>query len=276
MRFAFGPAIIMGGLRLSTSLAVVVPPGPFPCDWTSSPWLGTSTGSTGSRIFVDAVVLWFAFVNFAGDEVNHPLDFYSNKIRTRPYWFLLMVVIFVALTAFASTGGRMSLFLDHQPELAIAAFLLGFAIGVTVLVRLSAGAALAAMIAYPLVAAATVAIVLIPTLHIDRPGAYYSGAYFIFHILWVAWLNEGVRRHLREDASRSLLPPGAEKMTQLWAASVYGWSPLLFIGTTLAYAVDHLVAVGRYGFACALAYYVVAGLLLIGCCYRYRSTTTMN
>merc|ERR1712032_982383 len=201
---------------------------------------------------------------------------YSNKIRTRPYWFLLMVFGFVALTVLAATGGRLSLFLDYQPELAIAAFLQGFAIGGTVLVRLSAGAALTAMIAYPALAAATVAIVLIPTLPMDRAGAYYSGAFFILNILWVAWLSEGVRRYLHEDASRQLLPPGAEKMTKLWAMSVYGWSPLLLIGTSLAYAVDQLIAVGKYGFACALAYYVVAALFLLGCCYSFQSTTTMD
>lgn len=27
--------------------------------------------------------VWFAFINFLGDELYHPLDFFSNKMRTR-------------------------------------------------------------------------------------------------------------------------------------------------------------------------------------------------
>ena len=27
--------------------------------------------------------VWFAFINFVGDELHHPLDFFSNKMRTR-------------------------------------------------------------------------------------------------------------------------------------------------------------------------------------------------
>ena len=27
--------------------------------------------------------VWFAFINFIGDELHHPLDFFSNKMRTR-------------------------------------------------------------------------------------------------------------------------------------------------------------------------------------------------
>ena len=27
--------------------------------------------------------VWFAFINFLGDELHHPLDFFSNKMRTR-------------------------------------------------------------------------------------------------------------------------------------------------------------------------------------------------
>ena len=33
--------------------------------------------------------VWFAAVNFVGDEAYHPLDFFSNKMRTRPRFFVL-------------------------------------------------------------------------------------------------------------------------------------------------------------------------------------------
>ena len=32
---------------------------------------------------VECWQVWFAFINFLGDELYHPLDFFSNKMRTR-------------------------------------------------------------------------------------------------------------------------------------------------------------------------------------------------
>ena len=67
-----------------------------PVEWNFEVCFYAAYGTTGvaaaMRLVRDALKsdtsrlrwkVWFAFINFLGDEVYHPLDFFSNKMRTR-------------------------------------------------------------------------------------------------------------------------------------------------------------------------------------------------
>lgn len=229
-----------------------------------------------SLIMVGLTVLWFAFLNFVANEVYHPLDFYSNTLRTKPYWYMIEVVLLGGIVAGVASTGQLGTFHKFLPELASAIYLQGLAITLVVALSLSAGAAMTAQLAYAFTAACLTLIVTIPTAPGKRPGVVYSGLYFLINIIWVAWLRVGMRRHYGRDNKQVNYPPGFEKLPQLWASAVLWGNPLLLFITNLVYLVVYMIDLGMYGGAFAAAYFVVSTVLVLGCCRSYRAGTELE
>eukprot|EP00929_Paragymnodinium_shiwhaense_P101249 TRINITY_DN64199_c0_g1_i4.p1 TRINITY_DN64199_c0_g1~~TRINITY_DN64199_c0_g1_i4.p1 ORF type:complete len:275 (+),score=34.77 TRINITY_DN64199_c0_g1_i4:72-827(+) len=225
---------------------------------------------------IGLVVLWFGMVNYIGAEEHHPLDWYSNKMRTRPYWFVLEVLFFGSVAAGLWFGSQLEFFCSLIPELLIAVDSLGLVIGVVVLFGESAAATLTAWAIYTFVSACIVIIIIIPTPPVSRPGLVYSSVFLVVNVLLVIWVELGVYRHLDREKRDPLIPVGSETMPRLWAKAVKRATPLLLIVTNLLYLSQSLVAQNNYGSAAAIVYYVVAVLLLLGCCGSYRADTVIE
>merc|ERR1712139_381047 len=119
-------------------------------------------------------------------------------------------------------------------------------------------------------------VTLAPTLPLNRPGVIYAVIYFICNMIFVEWCKIGVWRHIGVDGHKPILPVGAERLFQIWHQAIFKWNPLLLTLTSLAYGVEYLQFVGEYGWACALAYFVIAFLLLAGCCQQFRTGTELE
>lgn len=245
-----------------------------------------------SVISVGSVFLWFVFINFFGDEDSQPLDYYSNKLRARPYLVVFMLLIFLGIGLVCGITDRLELMRQLLPELLIAAYLQGYAIFGSILVLESSAAALVAALAYSFVSAATAVITVIPTLPARRPGVFYSGMFFVLNVIWVLWaglairrIQQANRRHALDLATDDdeelqkrdlLVPAGAERLPYIWAQVVCKWSPVMMIVTSMVYGCDYLLEEDKYGPACALAYYIVAFLLVLGCCHGFRFGTELE
>lgn len=243
--------------------------------------------------FVILVFIWFLFINFLAEEEQQPLDFYSNKLRLRPPYIVFTFLAFTGIALSISITPRLGLMVHKLPELLIAAYLLGLLIGCNVLFFESAAACLVAMLAYAFVGPATALISMIPTLNARRPAVFYSGAFFVLNIVWVVWVGIGVRRIAQKHQMSSsldlsfddedgepkpdlLIPAGSERVPQIWAQVVCKWSPVLMIMTTMAYGVDYLLEEDEYGWACALAYFIIVFLLVFGCCRGFKYGTELQ
>lgn len=226
--------------------------------------------------FVAITLILTVFMNFCTDERHHPLDFYSNKIRTRPYWLLIELVLLAGILVAVFLVKLPQQINDNLPEVAIAAYAQGLIIGVSELTGESASASFTSMVLYAFVCCAIVVMTLIPTLQFARPGAFYAGMYLVFNMIIVAWIRTGVKRHLGVDGGQKLLPAGAERLFQLWAVAVLRWNPLVLVLTSMAYVVVHLYDTENYGWACAIFYYILAGLLVFGCCKSFNDGTELE
>jgi len=220
--------------------------------------------------------VWTIFINFVADEAHQPLDFYSNKLRTRPYWLILEILVLAGATAGVNQSGQAKSFNDGLPEVAIACYLEGFIIALSELVQNSAATSLTAMVIYVFVGPGLCMVTLVPTLPLNRPGVFYGVLCFIVNMIFVGWLKIGVRRHIGQDGHAKLLPAGAERLFEVWNKAVFRWNPLLMTLTSMAYGVEYLQSTGEYGWACALAYYVIALLLLAGCCRQFHTGTELE
>ncbi|CAE7224112.1 unnamed protein product, partial [Symbiodinium necroappetens] len=132
--------------------------------------------------------VWFAAVNFVGDEAYHPLDFFSNKMRTRPYWYLAVVAATGGLLGLDMASGYLEELSNALPELVVCTNLQGFVLVGTMMFSESAGAAMVTMLAHMIVTKGFVVVITIPTAPF-MPGAVYSNAYFMMYIFFVFFLK---------------------------------------------------------------------------------------
>merc|ERR1740138_1060042 len=113
--------------------------------------------------------LTVVFMNFVVDEAHQPLDFYSNKLRTRPYWLVIIVLALGGCAFAAYYTDRTKQLNENLPEIAIASYLQGLLLGVLEFARESAAAALTSTLLYTFVGATLVMVTLVPTVPMDRP-----------------------------------------------------------------------------------------------------------
>lgn len=230
----------------------------------------------GAMGYIVVCIVWTIIINFIVAEALQPLDFYSNKFRTRPYWLLIEVVLLGGGLAGMHQSGQTKVLNDGLPEIAIAVYLQGILIGIAMLAKISAAASMTAMLIYAFVGPGLCMVTLVPTLPTNRPGVWYGVLFFLVNMVFVAWFRVGVRRHTNQDGAPKILPMGAEQLFEAWSKAVFGWNPLLLTLTTLAYGVEYLQFKGEYGYACALGYYVIVFLLLAGCCHQFKTGTELE
>ncbi|CAJ1332782.1 unnamed protein product [Effrenium voratum] len=224
--------------------------------------------------------VWFAFINFIGDELHHPLDFFSNKMRTRPYWYLLVLAATGGLLGLDMASGYLDELSKTLPELVVCTNLEGFVLVGTMMFAESAGAAMVTMLAHMIITKGLVVIVTIPTAPF-MPGAVYSNAYFLLHMFFVFFLKVGAERHARylvkiEYQSKLVLSEGAERVPQLWARTILRGCPILLVVTDILFLAVYLMSRGEYGKAITILYFITAILMLLGCCSQYKSGTTVE
>mmetsp|Transcript_39203 Transcript_39203/g.73106 ORF Transcript_39203/g.73106 Transcript_39203/m.73106 type:complete len:255 (-) Transcript_39203:66-830(-) len=224
--------------------------------------------------------VWFAAINFLGDEIYHPLDFFSNKMRTRPYWYLLVLAATGGLLGLDMASGYLNELSTALPELVVCTSLEGFLLVGTMMLSESAGAAIVTMLAHMIIKKGLVIIVTIPTAPV-MPGAVYANAYFILHIFFVFFLQVGAQRHARhlvkiENQSRFVLPDGAERVPKLWARTVLRGCPVLLVVTDILFLAVYLMSRGEYGKTITILYFITALGMLLGCCSQYKSGTTVE
>jgi len=240
-------------------------------------WPGISSMvCLGTIGYIMLLSVWTIFINFISDEAHQPLDFYSNKLRTKPYWLVIELVVLGGGIAGVYQTNQMKVLNEGLPEVAIACYLQGLVIAFSTSFGCSAATSLTAMLLYFFVGPALCMVTLVPTLPMNRPGVFYGVIFFIVNVIFVAWVRVGVRRHVNRDGASRILPPGAERLFELWCEAVFKWNPLLATLTSLIYGVEHLQFVGEYGWACALGFYVIAFLLLAGCCRQFKTGTELE
>lgn len=229
-----------------------------------------------TMLFVAVMSVMTIVVNFFIDEARQPIDFYSNKIRTRPYWLILEILLLGGGLLGIFFTGRTDDLHNQLPELAIACYLQGFAIGMAQFGNLSAASSLTAMVIYAFISPCLVMVTVIPTLPLNRPGVLYGVCFFIINVIFVAWVKVGVKRHIGLDGAPKILPKGAEGLFEVWSKATFYWAPALMCLTSMAYGVEHLIYNGEYGWAMALGYTVISCLLLLGCCQKFRTGTELD
>jgi len=230
----------------------------------------------GTIFFIMLLFVLTIFSNFIADEAHQPLDFYSNKLRTRPYWLMLLILFLGGGIGGVYNTGQTNALNEGLPEVAIACYLEALVIGISALVKESAGTALTSMLLFLLVGSSLCLVSLVPTLPVNRPGVYYAVIYFIVNIIFVYWLKTAVKRHIHVDGQQKVVPPGSERLFICWYEVVCKWNPVMAVLTSMAYGVEYLLSTGEYGWACALAYYVIACVLLVGCCHQFKTGTALE
>eukprot|EP00930_Biecheleria_cincta_P057202 TRINITY_DN43177_c0_g1_i1.p1 TRINITY_DN43177_c0_g1~~TRINITY_DN43177_c0_g1_i1.p1 ORF type:complete len:265 (+),score=48.79 TRINITY_DN43177_c0_g1_i1:27-821(+) len=232
--------------------------------------------------------LWFAFINFLGDEANHPLDFLSNKLRTRPYWYLLVLFGLGGLVSADIFSGEVEELQSTLPELMVSVNLEGFMLVGTMMLNESAAAGMVVMLLHIIISKGLVLIVSIPTLDF-LPGAIYANMYFFLYMFFVFVLKTGAERHGhlldKQEAgnnqnpakkSKVKLPEGASTVPRLWARTILYGNPVLMILSDILFLAVYLMSRGEYGKALTICYSIVATLLLFGCCSQFRAGTTVE
>lgn len=228
-----------------------------------------------SAIMTGIIFVKFFIINFIAIEKYHPLDYFSNKMRTKPPCCLLMMVALGGSMWGLILSGQLMLFMQMLPEVAIAVYAQGIIICVKIFVGYSAAAALVAVLLYAVVSIVNIMAVMVVTPP-DEPGWIYGSAFLVINFVWIVLLRIAIKRHVGRDGKENPLPPGADKLPKLWAEGVIlGTFPIL-VSTNIVYFVAYLVSVGKYGWACAISLYTVSGVLLLGCCYSYRSGTELE
>lgn len=230
----------------------------------------------GALGYVMLIFLWTAFVNFIVDEAHQPIDFYSNKLRTRPYWLIIELLLLGGVLGGVFMSGQTETLNNGLPEVAIACYLEGIVIGMVELGRVSAATSLTSMLLYTLVGPALVMVTLVPTLPLNRPGVLYGILFYLVSMIFVYVAKVGVKRHIHVDGQPKVLPAGAERLFEVWVEAVLKWNPILLCMTSMAYGVEYLQYKGEYGWACALAYWMISLLLLAGCCQQFKTGTELE
>lgn len=224
--------------------------------------------------------VWFAFINFLGDELHHPLDFFSNKLRTRPYWYIIVLMAFAGLLVFDNASGEMTELQNTLPELVVTIYVEGFMLVGTMMMKESAGAAMVTMLGHMIVSKGLViTVTILPAAFL--PGAFYSNCFLIIYMFFVFFLQMGAERHAGylqkpEATSRVELPEGADRVPRLWAKAILYGNPVLMIVLDIMFLAVFLMSRGEYGKALTICYSIVATLLLMGCCSQYRAGTTVD
>lgn len=215
---------------------------------------------------VGAAALWFLIWNFLGPEAKHPLDYFSNKLRTQPYIYWVSVLALVGIPVTVELSGMKATFLKAVPQLGLVMYIQGSMIMFAAFRQLSAAACMVAALLYLVVSATgTLAIVSInPPGH--EPGWVFSAMFLVFHMLVVLVFRTGTLRHLKQDRGGALLPPGSEKLARLWDHITLKHTPVLFASSNTIFFILYKLDQGSYGMAFALTYSIVTILVLIGCC----------
>lgn len=231
-------------------------------------------GTTG------VAAVWFAFINFLGDELYHPLDFFSNKMRTRPYWYFLVLAATGGLLSIDMASGYLDELSNTLPELVVCTNLQGFVLVGRMMLSESAGAAMVTMLAHMIITKGLVVIVTVPTAPF-MPGAVYSNGYFLLYMFFVFFLKVGAERHARyltkiEFHSKFVLKEGAERVPKLWAHTILRGCPILLVVTDILFLAVYLMSRGEYGKAITILYFITALAMLLGCCSQYKSGTTVE
>eukprot|EP00405_Crypthecodinium_cohnii_P012794 CAMPEP_0206434008 /NCGR_PEP_ID=MMETSP0324_2-20121206/8867_1 /ASSEMBLY_ACC=CAM_ASM_000836 /TAXON_ID=2866 /ORGANISM="Crypthecodinium cohnii, Strain Seligo" /LENGTH=229 /DNA_ID=CAMNT_0053900371 /DNA_START=44 /DNA_END=733 /DNA_ORIENTATION=- len=219
-------------------------------------------------------VLWFIIMNFLVREQHHPLDFYSNQLRTKPHVFLTVLGSLVAAAVVSNQTDQMSLFVKTLPELAIVVYAQGFCIITYTLLKVSAAAAIAASFLYVTLTVSTLLVVMIPT--IQGYGWVYSSAFLLINYIWVRWVRTGVKRHLYTDHGKTLCPAGAEVLFQTYDKITKYSTPAILILSDAGFMLVYQLEEGHYGFAVVAAYAFVATVLIVGCSSEFRSGTEVE
>mmetsp|Transcript_99369 Transcript_99369/g.259093 ORF Transcript_99369/g.259093 Transcript_99369/m.259093 type:complete len:274 (-) Transcript_99369:179-1000(-) len=249
-------------------------------------------------------VIWFTINNFLVAEVYHPLDYFSNKLRSRPHVFLLAALGLALCAALPSVLGISAALLAALPDLAAVVYGLGLVIFVKVWTQESTAAGLLALLLYAPVSFATVLIVMSPVLTENWAGWLYCNLYLVAHLVWVLWLRTAANRRMTGEKitlmspawrrrlccccqrcarepdeplePTSLLPEGSEKLTRLWERAVHFAAPLLLVFSNVVNLLIHLVKERELGWTFAVSYWLLACALLAGCSYDYRAGTEVE
>jgi len=183
----------------------------------------------------------FLYQNFVVREINHPLDYYSNRLRTKPPIFLFIIVVLLGGAGLSANTGELSQFLGTVPELAIVVYLQGWMHMISAWFTISAAAGLVAALLYAIAGACAVLVVLIPTPPGDEPGWVYSVAYLGVQLVSVGWVRVGVRRHLNNDNGGKIVPDGAELLAMSWEWVVCRFVPVLLVGSNVAFLLAYVI-----------------------------------
>jgi hypothetical protein len=241
--------------------------------------------------------IWFAVVNFGGDERKHPLDYFSNKLRSRPHVFFLTVAALVACALLPVVMGINDEMAESLPGLAAVIYGLGLAIFCKVSASESTAAGLMALLLYAPTSFFTVLIIMSPMLTESWAGWMYSNMYLAAHLFWVLWLRANANRRKEPSAQQDpdeeepslnccqrccrvevtdLLPKGSDKLTLMWEKAVYFTVPLLLVVSNLMNLFMYCIEEGENGWAAAMAFWMIACSLLAGCCLDYRAGTEVE
>ncbi|CAE8701510.1 unnamed protein product, partial [Polarella glacialis] len=159
-------------------------------------WQNAAVVCFASAFVLTAIAaVWFAMINYVGNELYHPLDFFSNKLRTRPYWFALTIVGVGLMLLIDTVSGEMDALTSVLPELAVAQNLQGFVSVVSMMYNESAGAALVTMLLHQVFSKTMVLIITVATPpKLFSAGVMYSNGYFVANMFCVTWIQFGFNR----------------------------------------------------------------------------------
>lgn len=160
--------------------------------------------------------VWFAINNYLADEIHHPLDYFSNKLRSRPHVYVMVTAGLTICAAAPVVLGISAALLDALPELAAVVYGLGLAIYGIVWSRESTAAGLLALLLYAPLALATVLIVMSPVITEDWAGWLYCNMYLFAHLFWVVWLRNSADRRDRRAHAAALAAAAADNNKVTW------------------------------------------------------------
>lgn len=219
-----------------------------------------------------ATIIWFVGTNCLMPEEKHPLDFYSNVVRTKPYVFILLLISFLGSAGSIYATGSHGLFRNTVPELVVVVYTQGILIVLMVWREISAAGAWVSGMMYSVLSACMLVFLLSFDPPISETGWFYSVVFLLAHIFIVIWLRFAVNRHASLDQGNPLVPMGAERLTRAWQHVVFNQTPVLLASSSALYLLLYQLKLNRYGGAFAVTYGLIASVLLAGCCHGARDS----
>jgi len=223
---------------------------------------------------VVAAVVWFLIWNCLGPEKWHPLDYFSNKLRSQPYLFVMALFAVLGLPMLLEFFGLKATFLKAAPELALVVYLLGILVVGTAFHQMSAAGALVGALLYMVISIMMVVSVIFINPPFDEVGWCWSVMFLLLHMTFMLTVRLGVDRHLGRDSGRLLIPPGSEKLSKIWEATMMKFVPPMLLVVNFIFAILYKMDEGDYGVAFASTYFIVSTLVLLGCCVKAKEDFT--